>query len=321
MLAGYEVMVRFGLAIGGASILYRGIWPTYLAAPLGMAAVAARILGLDAAQAAHALAMALTRAAPGVGQNHAATTSRWLAIGQAAEAGLVSALAARAGFTSDLALLDGGYLPGIYGMAPDPSVLTEQLGSRFAIAEVAFKPWCAARQTMAATQAMVEMVAAGVAAGSIIKVRAFVPPPHRRMVDHGVTPGDRGSILTSLPYQLALAALAPERMRNQGPLAPAKIPAEVEAFMGRVTIESDEALLAPFPYRWPARLELTTPAGCYERMVTDVPGDPARPFDAAAVRREIPPIRRSGRRHRHGVTPAGPDDAAIDRAQCSRRVG
>ena len=113
-----------------------------------------------------------------------------VAIGQAAEAGLVAALAARAGFTSDLALLDGGYLPGIYGVTPDIAVLTDRLGTRFAIAEVAFKPWCAARQTMASAQAMLELVASGITADSIIAVKAFVPPPHRRMAG---TPGRAGS--------------------------------------------------------------------------------------------------------------------------------
>src|SRR6266853_1601807 len=78
MMAGYEVMVRFGQAIDGPSILYRGIWPTYLAAPLGIAAVAARLLGLDARQTAHALALAVARSAPGVGHHNAATTSRRL---------------------------------------------------------------------------------------------------------------------------------------------------------------------------------------------------------------------------------------------------
>ena len=75
-------MVRLGAAIGGPSVLYRGIWPTYVAAPFGVAAVAARLNELDAAQAAHALALALTLAAPGVGHHNAATTSRWFAIGK-----------------------------------------------------------------------------------------------------------------------------------------------------------------------------------------------------------------------------------------------
>src|SRR5262249_45105508 len=119
MLAGYELVVRFGRAIDGASILYRGIWPTYFAAPLRVAAVAARLLGLDAQQGAHALALALVRSAPGVGHHGAATTSRWLAMGEAAGAGLTAALAARAGFTSDLGLLEGRYLPGVFDLKPN----------------------------------------------------------------------------------------------------------------------------------------------------------------------------------------------------------
>jgi 2-methylcitrate dehydratase PrpD len=282
MIAGYEVMVRFGQAIDGPSILYRGIWPTYFATPLGIAAVAARLLDLDAVQCAHALALALARSAPGVGHHNLTTTSRWLAVGEAAGTGLVAALAARAGFTSDLGLLDGSYLPGVFNLRPDRVVLTQRLGERFSLEEVAFKPWCAARQTMAATQALIEIISSGVAADAIAQVTAFVLPPHRRMIDHGITVGDRASCLTSLPYRLALAALAPHKTWDVGQ-APADVPDDIRAFMDQVAVAPDEALLSSFPSRWPARIAVVTPSGRYERTVTDVPGDPARPFDAHAV--------------------------------------
>ena len=47
MLAGYEAMIRLGLAIKGPNILYRGIWPTYFGCRLcrrggGGAATASR---------------------------------------------------------------------------------------------------------------------------------------------------------------------------------------------------------------------------------------------------------------------------------------
>jgi 2-methylcitrate dehydratase PrpD len=41
--AGTETMTRIGIAAGGPQILYRGIWPTYLAAPVAAAATAARV--------------------------------------------------------------------------------------------------------------------------------------------------------------------------------------------------------------------------------------------------------------------------------------
>jgi 2-methylcitrate dehydratase PrpD len=293
MIAGYEAMMRLSQAIDGASILYRGIWPTYFTAPVGIAAVTARLLGLDARQAAQALALALTRAAPGVGHHGGATTARWLAIGQAAEAGLVAALAARAGFTSDLALLDSDFLPRIYDIKPDTAALRAGLGERFSLPDVSLKPWCAARQTMAATQALIEIVGSSVPADSIAHVRAFVPSPHRAMIDHGVTVGDCASFLTSLPYRMAVAAVAPQAAFEAGQ-APAQIAEPIRAFMARIAIEPDDALLAAYPRHWPARVEAVTLSGSHVRGVTDVPGDPARPYDAAAVqekfRRFVEPV-------------------------------
>src|ERR1041384_5428413 len=55
IIAGYEAMIRLGAAIDGPSVLYRGIWPTYFAAPFGVAARAARLMRLGAEQTAHAL--------------------------------------------------------------------------------------------------------------------------------------------------------------------------------------------------------------------------------------------------------------------------
>jgi 2-methylcitrate dehydratase PrpD len=284
--AGYEIMIRIGQAVDGANVLYRGIWPTYFTTPVAIAAVAARLLDLDPRQTAHALALALARSAPGVGRHNAATTSRWLAVGQAAETGLVAALAARAGFTSDLALLDGTFVSGIYDVKPDMAALTGALGDRFVIGEVSFKPWCAARQTMAATQAVAEIVESGVVADAIIRISVFVPPPHRRMIDHGVAIGDRASFLTSLPYRLALAVIAPEGAMDISQ-SPPQVAENVRTVMERVSVAADDASLMNFPAEWPARVEITTSSGRHERIVTHVPGDPARPFDAAAVQEKF----------------------------------
>src|SRR6266487_1400063 len=106
---GYDAMVRLGSGLGGPAILYRGIWPTYLAAPFGVAAVAARLLGLTEEQAAHALGIALVLAAPGVGRPSGTTNSRWLAIGNAARNGVTAALSAQSGFTGDLRIFEGEF--------------------------------------------------------------------------------------------------------------------------------------------------------------------------------------------------------------------
>src|SRR5262249_29759595 len=146
IVAGYEAMVRLGLAIDGPSVLYRGIWPSYFAAPFGVAAVGARLLRLDEGQAANALAAALIMAGPGVGHHAAMTTARWFAIGNAASRGLQAALAAGAGFTSDLKIADGDFLKNIFGIAPNVALLGGEPGV-LALSQTSFKPWCAARQT------------------------------------------------------------------------------------------------------------------------------------------------------------------------------
>jgi 2-methylcitrate dehydratase PrpD len=286
MLAGYDVMTRLGQAIGGASALYRGIWPTYFTAPTAIAAVAARLLGLDAGKTAQALAFALVRASPGVGQHNAATTARWLAIGLAAEAGVTAALAAQAGFTCDLALLDGGFLSGIYGITPDPATLPGGPEQRSALTEVSFKPWCAARQTMAATEGLRQILSSGVEADAMTRIKAFVPPLHHRMVDHGVAAGDRSSFLTSLPYRLAVAALDPEAAFRLAPPA-GEVPPNIRTFMARIEVAPAPELMANFPRQWPARIEVTTPTGRHERVIEHVPGDPHRPYDATAVQEKF----------------------------------
>jgi 2-methylcitrate dehydratase PrpD len=284
---GYDAIIRLGLALRGPTILYRGIWPTYIGTAFGVAAVAARLMRLDEKQAAQALALALTVAAPGVGHHNAATTTRWFAVGLAARNGLFAARAARAGFTSDLNLLDGKFFASVYDIAPDTAELTRGLAAHLTMLDVSFKPWCAARQTMAATQALKEILARGVAPDEIAEIEVGVLPPHHGMLDHGVKAGDRASHLTSLPYQMALAALTPEAAYEVGQ-SPAVVPEPVAALMAKVTVTQNERLLARYPRVWPAHVRVATRVGkTHEHEVEYVPGDVRRPLDTAQVKEKF----------------------------------
>jgi 2-methylcitrate dehydratase PrpD len=286
MRAGYEMMTRFGRAIDGPTVLYRGIWPTYLTAPFGVAAVTARLFMLDERASANALALALTLAAPGVGHHGAASTSRWFAIGWQASHGLTATLAAKAGFTSDCQLMEGNFLPGIFALNPDLSALTLGLDESTVLPEVSFKPWCAARQTMAATQALREIIAEGVEPQKMDRIEVFVLPPHLAMINHGVKGGDRASHLTSVQYRMAVAALAGHFKEDVGESPDGLLP-PLRDFMTKIKVAADESLLSEYPRRWPARVTVRAGAARYERLVRDVPGDPACPFDRAQVREKF----------------------------------
>ena len=276
IVVGYEAMIRLGAAIDGPSVLYRGIWPSYFAAPFGAAAVAARLFRLDGTQTANALSAALIMAAPGTGHHASPTTMRWLAVGHAAGRGLQAALAAGGGFTSDVKIAEGDFLKNIFGITPNAALIGGGTGA-LALSQTSFKPWCAARQTMAATQALREILADGVEPQSILRIGVAVLPPHLKMIDHGVTAGDRFSYLTSVQYQMAVAALAPDLAYGlSGPTGP--IPPALAAFMARIQVRAEEGLLsAGYPQAWPAHVTVTA-SKRRERTVTHVPGDPARPF-------------------------------------------
>jgi 2-methylcitrate dehydratase PrpD len=281
VVAGYEAMTRVGAAINGPMVLYRGIWPSYLSAAFGVAAVAARLMDLTVTQTAHALALALNMSGPGVGQHGAPTTSRWLAAGSAARNGVLAAHAAGAGFTADVGILDGKYFSGVLDVTPDIAALTRQLGEQPALQDVSFKPWCAARQTMAATQAFTEITAREVNISGITAVEAIVPPLSLRMIDHGIVENDRLSRLTSMPYQIAIAALAPNLAFDLVQADP--VPAALQGFMAKVKVLPDEALMDGFPSLWRARVRVQADGAWHEHQIAQIPGDPGRPFTQSDV--------------------------------------
>jgi hypothetical protein len=94
--AGTDLMVRFGVAIDGAHVIYRGGWPSSLVAPLGAAAAAAGLFGLDE-KTAHALALALAASPTAIGRPSERRTGRWFLLARAAGNGMRAAQAARHG--------------------------------------------------------------------------------------------------------------------------------------------------------------------------------------------------------------------------------
>jgi len=100
---GFEVECRVGRALGGSGY-ERGWHYTSVLGSLGAAAACARLLGLDAEAARHALGIAASMSC-GSRQNFGSMTKP-LHAGLAARAGVESAELAAAGFTADAEILD-----------------------------------------------------------------------------------------------------------------------------------------------------------------------------------------------------------------------
>jgi 2-methylcitrate dehydratase PrpD len=275
LFAGYEVMTRFGVAIDGPGILPRGIWPTYLAAPICAAAVASYLLGLTPSQTANALGIALTMTSGAAGKPIGAT-SRWLLLGTAARAGVAASLAAACGYMGDCTLLDGDWMERAHGIQFNAAPLVAPPQEDGAVDALSCKPYCAAKQTIAAIDAFRSLLAQGVSPQNIVALRAFVPSAYSGMIEARDVAESRLARITSAAYHLALAAYRPAELVNVARPNLAGDP-QIASFMDRVEIIADKSLDPVFPRRWPAGVEVMLKNGLRKmELVLDATGDPMR---------------------------------------------
>lgn len=280
-VAGYEAMVRFGCAIDGPALLARGIWPTPVCAAVGAAASTATLLKVSPAELANALSLAASLAT-GINVRGDAPTGRWTPVALGAANGAFVALAARRGLQADPGLFDGRWSAAT-GIALDGKrLIAESAGTM--VDTLSLKPWCGARQTMAAGSAFRDLLASsGVAANRIAKIVVEVPSAYRGMIDRHELARERQDTFADLRYTLGLIAYAPAALYDVARTAVVNDP-RIEALARKTEIKADKALAAHYPARWPARVTFVDATGhSHEHETTDVPGDPSRPLDRKAV--------------------------------------
>jgi 2-methylcitrate dehydratase PrpD len=156
-LVGFEVSAALGVALNPGHYT-RGWHATATIGTLGCAAAAARVLGLDAGQARHALGLAASLAS-GLKENFGSMAKPYHA-GHAARNGVLAAMLAREGFTAADAALDGrqGFAAafGETALAPDAF---DALGQRWQIlaSGIAVKPYPSCALTHSAIDALLEL--------------------------------------------------------------------------------------------------------------------------------------------------------------------
>jgi 2-methylcitrate dehydratase PrpD len=281
--AGTEVMTRLGEAVRGPEILYRGVWPSCFAAPLAAAATAARMHGLDARQTADALSLALMISTRGTGRPHGSPSARWVMFAVAVASGLTAVAAARTGYRGDPALLDGKGFEDSWGFALDRDHLAAASLARSVYPTLSIKPFCSAKQSIAAIEAFKTILASGIAPSGIAAVRVRVPPAYAAMVALKAQDQVRTTTLVSAARQLALLAFDPARLYDVDRGEPVTDPA-VPALGAKVEIVADAALTEYYPVNWPAEVEVVGTDGSTRReRVIAAPGDPSRPLGQAAL--------------------------------------
>jgi 2-methylcitrate dehydratase PrpD len=276
-------MTRLGVAVNGASVLYRGVWPTYFAAPLASAAIAARIWRLDTETTAHALSLALMLSAGRSGRFQGKIPGRTVILAFAVATGLKAAIAARESVGGDPDLLDGPWLREAQGLDAEAGAMTAALGTRSVYSELSLKPFCSAKQAIAAIEGLMTVLDEGVAPNAIDKVRVRVPPPYARMIATKAEAGSRSSTIVSAAFQMGLAACQRRRLYDVERDNATQETDAVE-FAAKVEIVPDEVLSATFPVCYPAEVEVVIGGRTTRKRITAAQGDPSRPLDDARLK-------------------------------------
>ncbi|MDF2114523.1 MmgE/PrpD family protein [Roseiarcaceae bacterium H3SJ34-1] len=273
---GIELMIRLGLAIDGPNALYRGIWPTCFAAPLGAAATRARLRGLTVDQTMHALSLALMASSGRIGRFAGTPSGRWVLIKTAVANGVQAADAAGVGFKGDPTLLDADWLGTAQGIGADLSKIADKLGEVSMAGALSMKPFSTARQALAPTTALQTLLANGLDPASIRRIQVSVPSAYSRMISQPITPS-RSSGYVSAAFQMALAALRPQALWDLERSSVMTDPAILD-FAGRITVAAEPAFDAIYPRHWPARIAVETAGRILVHEEEVALGDPDRPL-------------------------------------------
>ena len=239
---GTEVALRFNL--GEAE--YDGFDPTGVCVPFGVAAAAARILGLDAAQTANALALAFCRCG-GTFQSmvDGALTVR-VTQGWVSEAGVSCARLSQRGITGPANFLEGHYgYPHLYGKDHiTAQSIVAGLGTDYrAPRSLVFKKFPSCGVTQASTQLALDLVAGGLEAADVVRAQVTVPPYVYRLVGHPFEVGDnpRVNAQFSIRYCVANALLRKSSRLVHFEEEAIRDP-EVLRLVERIDVVADEAL-------------------------------------------------------------------------------
>lgn len=274
---GYEMLIGLGIAIDGPRVLYKGIWPTYMGAALGGAAVTAKALRLNSQQSASALATALALSTGTRISVPKGISSRCLTLGIAAQNGVIAAFSAQEGFVGDDGLLDKNFGQA-HGITVAVDKLVGGLGGRFYIDQTGIKPFPVAGQALSAVEAFQQIVTTHrIAPESIQEISVWVPKPFVAMIDRPRLPENHIESVLSVQYQIALVAFIPNGLLDVTRDRLIKDD-RISGLIKKIHVKPSEELEAVSSSALPARVEVQTDRQSYSLQLIHPKGDPDNRF-------------------------------------------
>lgn len=288
--AGYEMACRAGYACSPPSQYQRGFHPTSTSGAFGAAVAAACLLDLPAAGMLNAVGIAGSFASGNMEYLAQGTLTKRVQPAQAAHAGILAALLARAGYTGPATILEGefGYLHA-YSDASVPDRLTAGLGKTWEIAQTGIKAFGCCRYMQSPMEAALRAVRGqtwrpeqvrSIRAGLIRAGWGLVADP----IESKYEPKTRVDAQFSLPFGIATVLVNGRATVSEFRESQLANPAILHLARA-VSIHHDEALDRAYPALWPSWCEIRLDDGRVLRgAVNTTRGEPENPLTPAEVR-------------------------------------
>jgi len=290
IIIGYDIATRCAMAINSQRLYMRGLQPTAVCGAFASAAIAGRLMELDAKQIAYALGIAGSYAGGTTEFLKEGTDTKRFHVAKAAHGGLLSAHLAQRGMTGPRSIFEGEHgLFRAYSENSNSEQLVEELGTRFDILDTSTKlyPFCDGNAApLEATLAI--MRENGLAVNDVesfhFRIKSFLIP---YVIDyHGdkerkYTPQTELDAQMSLPYCLAVGLLQEGHIRISDFSLERLSDPEILSLARKVTAEADTELdkIPLKPMSMPAIATVTTKDGRQlQKRVDYQKGDPRNPF-------------------------------------------
>ena len=271
---GNEINVRLGSAGFDAEsnvnlFFEHGLHATSVCGALAAAATAATLMGLDADEIGHAIAIACSMGAGLLEANRTGGTVKRIHCGWAAHAGISAAELARHGLTGPLTVLEGrfGFLQASCGDRADVGWLTRGLGTDWELPKIGFKPYPCNHFTHPGIDAALQLRAAGLRPEQIEGIVLGAPTSVLRTI--GQPPAEKARPQSGYHAQFSGPFTVAAALIGGGGLGLylddftdelARDPVRL-ALAAKVRCIPDEECDRLFPHSFPARLTVTTSSG------------------------------------------------------------
>ncbi len=280
-VAGYEVMLRVGAALG---LDHYRIWhTTSTTGGLGAAISCGKLLHLSRSQLADAFGNAGTLACGLWEFNRTHAMTKLLHVGSGVSNGLLCALLARDGFTGAHQILEGdkGLFAGFHSADLDPSVFGD-FGQLWRTEGVTFKPYPCCRHTHGGIDCGLLLHQKGLQIESIQKIDIETYRAAYEIVASNVCHKTKEAKF-SLPYTVISALL--DGQINEETFSESKIEESVrQKLMSMCTVSVADDIQRVHPHHENCRVTVTLASGeSVTEFVFDPLGEPENPMDWDAL--------------------------------------